>query len=206
MPAGIKIYNEDGSVALEVGGHVLDGMPDHSQLVGQIAAAWAQAEAELGGYLAYLMKTTPERTFALMSAFRSADRTVQGASALAAVAIDDDFKLEAFKKILKRFKILADERNLILHAVWAASPTREGLLIHLKAIDYSMFATQLLACANPDEQVNFARAFVDRAGGYSIDQLGDLKDRLYRLVHDVAAQKTDHMAADAFGVAPPAKP
>lgn len=174
--AGVQTFDADGTTVLsEIGGHVLTQRVNLAAKVGEVASMWAHLEAQLGGYMAVLLETTPERAFALLEQYRSANATAEAAKSLAKVTLLGAER-EAFLASLSRFKELATQRNHVQHAVWTWSSRDPDALYRMTAVEFSVFTFQMVSADDPKE-------FVDTFLGGLSDRYDEA--RLHNLVEDI---------------------
>lgn len=148
--SGVQTFEEDGvSIRAEIGGHVLTQRANLAAKVGEVASMWAHLEAQLGGYMAVLLETTPERAFALLEQYRSANATAEAAKSLGKVTLTGKERDE-FLGALTKFKELATRRNHVLHAVWAWKAKDPEALYRITATQFSVLMLELVA-ADPSK-------------------------------------------------------
>lgn len=183
---GAKIHDEDGALIVRVGSDLLDEHLDLAQQIGRFATAWAQTEAELGGYLAALLRTDPDRTFALLNRFGSASAYAEAAKDLITASIEEP-QLSVALNIVKEFRALAKERNAVQHCLWAAKPSHPSSLFRLKASDWSMLALRLAHAAkeSPEEAIGMAEAV---AAGISDEYTFERLDTLVEKAHALSGE------------------
>lgn len=192
--AGMQIFENDGvTVAAEVGGHVLSRQIEMAAKVGAIASSWAHLEAQLGGYMAALLETSPERTFALLEQFRSATATAEAAKSLAKVTLEGG-ELRDFLDVVGRFKELAQHRNRIQHALWAWKSFDPNGLYRVPAVDFSVLMLQVLSADEPtDVAIAFIDELVDRFDAARLEAtIDDIQALLLRLT-GLAIQRHKHV-------------
>ena len=181
---GLKLYDEAGSLVVELGGFVLLEHPEFARQIGVLASEWAHAEAELSAYLAALMRTSPERTFALLAAYRNADSTATAALNLAEVTLHGDMLAE-FKAVAARFRKLAKERNEVQHGLWARKPAYDGVIFRVKALEYTKLMVRIV---QSDDMIAVAETFsASLNDSYSLDRLEALTRDVRQLTSDVCS-------------------
>lgn len=184
---GIAIYDEAGSLIIELGAFVIAENPAFAQAIGALAAEWAHAEAELSAYLAALMNTSADRTFALMAPYgRRTGPTVQAAVALAEATLPSD-ELADFKAVMARFTKLGEERNTIQHALWARKPSEDGLMFPVKALDYAKFSKRVMDIDNATSMAeSFAASLTE---GWTVDELSRMASDIRQLTIDLCSAR-----------------
>lgn len=184
--AGVQTFDVDGTTVLsEIGGHVLTQRVNLAAKVGEVASMWAHLEAQLGGYMAVLLETTPERAFALLEQYRSANATAEAAKSLAKVTLLGTER-EAFLASLSRFKELATQRNQVQHAVWAWNSGDPDALYRMTAVEFSVFTLQMVSADDPKEFVDtFLEGLSDR---YDEARLHNLVEDIHKLLLSLTKQ------------------
>lgn len=194
---GARINDEDGALIVRVGSELLDEHLDLAQQIGRFATAWAQTEAELGGYLAALLRTDPDRTFALLSRFGSAKAYADAAKDLITASIEEPQRTVALD-FVKQFRSLAEERNAVQHCLWAAKPSHPGSLFRLKASEWSMFAIRLAHAASQstEDAIILAEELAARISDeYTIARLDALVERAHTLSAELFKLKSTELQA-----------
>lgn len=183
---GIEIVTAEG-VTISVGARVLGARSAITERVGRVAGYWAHAEAELTSYLSVLMDTTPERTFALVGAYRSASATAEGAKNLARATLEGADLAQA-EALISRFKALAQERNKLQHGVWGSRSDRSDSLFLIKGAEYAKFTVIFASKVTPEEQIayglSFGAQFTDE---YTVDRLNELVEQILALTRDISS-------------------
>lgn len=151
---GIKLTPESGP-CLEISAGVISETPGFAEMIGQVAASWAILEAGINTALALLMDTSPDRTFALMSAYRNADAAMKAAQKLSKAALDPQSH-DKFMAILKRIDQVREERNNVQHGLWTKKGEDNHTLYLVKPLDFTKFYMNMLPLLTPP----FSRATV----------------------------------------------
>lgn len=178
----VEIELENRGLVLAIGGNVLAAHPAIAARVGEVAAHWAHAEAELGSHLAVLLNTTPERTAELLKPYGSASATAKATRALAKHTHDKD-ELDDFLRLLSQFERLATERNRLQHGIWVRKSTEPNALFLAKSSDYSRF---LVGAKHAPHPATFAQGFADGlTERYTEERVADLVTQLHVLTEDL---------------------
>jgi hypothetical protein len=188
---GGKVYDQTGEICLlELGPHVVLEVPGFAGKIGEIAAQWAHAEAELSSLLATLMQTSPERTFALLNPYKSAFSTADAANALGKATLQGD-DLEKFQEVIADFRSIADQRNKIQHGLWAKKPNEHDCLYRAKAIDFTKYGINLLEGSNWQKAADdFEELASDK---YTIARMNTLVDSIAELSLSIISTKVAYL-------------
>lgn len=176
-PAGFQYHGKDGLLVFEIGPRVIESNPLFAQKLGAISAGWAQAEASLMCFLAVLMDTTPDRTFALLNAYKTANSLIDGAKLLAMVTLESD-QQASFTKVLGDLNSARERRNRFQHDLWGRLEVTPNLLYPVKAQDYTKYLIRLLAAAKETvatETREQAAARFARIGDEIVEQISAVK-------------------------------
>lgn len=183
---GAKFYDKAGKLIIELGAHVLAEHPALAIKIGELAAEWAQAEVELSSALASLMRTTPERTFALLEAYFNASNTAKAARGLAKATLKGQ-ELTNFESIVARFKDLANERNKVEHGLWAKKPGFPDSLFRVQALEYTRFTIKIHHVEN---KIVLAEDFSSSLGDeYTIERFAKINKKIRNLTSDIVLAK-----------------
>ncbi len=195
----LRINSEDGQLLLELGAHVVAEHPKFAAKIGELAAEWAHAEAEMGALLAALMDTAPERTFALLEPYnRSAKRASQAALALAEATLREPALAEV-RAIISRFNALATSRDSVQHGLWARKSGGNDRLFRLKALGYTQFMVRFFQLAKPEEQIRLATDFAGTLDeGYTVEQLGLISDGIRQVGADIFTMRLNWLRTGAL--------
>jgi hypothetical protein len=141
-------------------GDPLSRRPEHAALIARIAASWSGVEFIMAHLLGIMMRAESRAALALygtLSNNRSARKALE-AVALAAVPKHHP----EIKKLMAEAKRRADERNRIVHGMWATAETMPDVLVcmdarhHLESLAHGRhlmiygFATLEEATAHPE--------------------------------------------------------
>ncbi|UZF92947.1 hypothetical protein [Bosea sp. NBC_00550] len=180
--------DEVGNIVVEIGAFVIAEHPVFAAQVGVLAGEWAHAEAELSVYLASLMHTSPERTFALLAAYNNATSTTKAAINLAKVTLSGD-PLANFETIVARFRKLAERRNDIQHGIWARKPAQNSNLFRVKPVEYTKF---MIAVSHSKDLISEANQFASQLDDeYSVEALETISKDIRQLTADLCAARFD---------------
>lgn len=178
----LRINDDKGSVVLELGAHVVRECPLFAAQIGELAAEWAHAEAEMGALLAALMDTAPERTFALMAVYRSASGTAEAARGLAKATLLGP-QLKEMLSLISRFKELSDARNDVQHGLWALKGDDSTRLFRVKALEYTQFMVRF---QHVDERITLAEDFAAKLNdAYTTERLAEISDRIRQIATEI---------------------
>lgn len=174
---GLKIRDEFGDVALEIGPHVIFGAPEFAAQLGFIAAAWAQAEVNLHCLIAVFLGTTPEAAAKQPKKYGSASAATNMARKVAAKILSGAL-LGEFNATLDQLDSLRDERNRLQHDVWGRKRSESHKLFLVHENEYFAFALRISEIAASQEisgignPIEMARVFAADVGrGYTIGEL-----------------------------------
>lgn len=185
---GITVHDFTGTMLVEVGAHVLSGNPVVASKIGEVAAEWAHAEAEMSSFLASLMDTSPERTFALLDVYRSAKATSDAARSLARATLTGE-PLAIFESVIIRFKDLAEERNKVEHGLWARKSGYLDSLFRVKALEYTKLTIKMVHAKDIiSTATEFAISLTDE---YTAQRLEAIRQKMRRLSIDIVRAKLD---------------
>ena len=189
------INDEHGVLIFSAGSGLLDKRPELAQQIGRFAAAWAQTEAELGGYLAALLRTDPARTFALLNRYGSAKAYADAAKDLITASIEEPARTNALT-IVTKFRALAQQRNAVQHCLWAEKPSHPDSLFRLTASEWSMLAIRLAHAAR--ETSNKAIELAEELAAsvtdeYTVDRLEILIEQAHELSGDLFELKSEEL-------------
>lgn len=140
---GLRFFNSDGSLLMEVGPHVVREMPQFSEKIGEIAACWAQAEVHLNCLFAVLLDVTPDDAACRLKRYKTAAQAAEGARTIAADYLAGE-ELKNVNDILDRLNSIRPRRNRIQHDVWARKGGVEDRLYAVHADQYLEFTTRML--------------------------------------------------------------
>jgi hypothetical protein len=119
----------------------LEGRPKHFELIGRIAAAWAEVEFVMAYILARLANAEARSAFVLYETLSSHYAKRSAIKQLSMHAIRDNARLVRLHKLMDETKRRADERNRIVHGLWATS---ESLPDKVICVDAEMHMHSLL--------------------------------------------------------------
>lgn len=183
---GGRVFDKAGELVFEVGPHLILEVPGFAAKMGELAAQWAHAEAELSTLLAALMNTSPERTFALLAAYKSAKATADAANSLGKVTLEGE-DLAAFELMISSFRNLAEERNKVQHGIWAKRPSESDVLYRVKALEWTKFGVNILGA---DEKIDVADEFVSKTTEkYTVERLEELAEQIKKLAMGIILAK-----------------
>lgn len=186
IKVGLRVNDKAGNYILKLGSFVLAEYPQFASQIGLIAVEWAHAEAELGAYLAALMRTTPERTFALLAAYRNANSTADAALDLAKVTLTGSHLTE-FESLIGQFRKLAKKRNAVQHAVWAIKSQNDNLLFRVTALEYTKFMTRVMQA---EDKITLAHSFAAELNdSYSITALEAISKDARKLTAEMCSSR-----------------
>lgn len=191
MPTGVKINDDASRLIVEIGGHVLAKKPALLAAVGDIAARWSHAEAELGRCLATLMDTSPERTFALLKPYKSASSLADGARALARATLIESERVD-FDALIERFGAAAEERNRVQHGLWGALSHHPDSLVRLSALDYTRFTVSISQSSSPVRDAELFTKTLSEV--YDLDRLSRISHRIEALAIDIILMANRQLA------------
>lgn len=186
MKIGVQGRDEMGRVEWEVGPHVLTSFPGFTEGMGQVAAAWAQAEVLLGCYYALLIETTPEGALALLGR--------KGAAAVTAEARNEaenrltGIELQAVGLALEKMDAVREPRNRLQHDVWVRLNGDDNVVYAMEAKYYvSLIAGTAELPLNKDpnvaeKSIELGATFIKKASNaFSLESVQALRDNIIEL-------------------------
>lgn len=190
---GIKFRNSDGSLLMEIGPHVVRGVSGFSEMIGEVAACWAQAEVHLNCLFAVLLNITPDEAASRLKKFRNAAQAVQGARNIASDYLMGE-ELCNVNNILDRMNSLRPRRNRIQHDVWARKGGVDDRLYAVHADQYLDFTTRMVDLAESElaegekskRIIGLAENFAASiSGGFTVGELQSFESELNGLNKDL---------------------
>jgi hypothetical protein len=179
---GFLLNDDKERPIVEMGPHLPQSVHGFAEAMGRIAASWASAEVHLSCYLAILMETSPERTFALLKPYRSARSTAEAAKELAKATLTGT-ALNDFVRLVERLNSAAEKRNRVQHDIWVRKGDDTDILHAVRALEYTQFRVRFSyilhhEISNADQQtklIELAKAFADKVSNrYTVQRLNDI--------------------------------
>lgn len=186
---GIQIFSENGETIVDVGAHVLRDRPEFARLIGQIAAAWSQAEVNLNCLFALLLNTTPEDAAKKIKKHGSAARASEGARQIAEQVLSKN-ELAQVLAVLDELDAVRLKRNRIQHDVWVRKGSDSLRMYNVHANRYLRYITEMVEVMESQKSqsiiqseaiqisMDFASEIMD---GYSISDLEGIEREIDKL-------------------------
>jgi hypothetical protein len=190
---GLRFFNDDGSLLMEIGAHVVKEFSGFSERIGCIASGWAQAEVSLYCLFAVLLNVSPDETASRLKKYKTAARAAEGARDIAADYLSGE-ELQKLNEILDRMDSVRSRRNRIQHDVWAKKGGIDDKLFAVHADQYLDFITNMVGLSESaladgeksDRIIALAGEFSAMVSeGYTISELKELEDELGDLNKDL---------------------
>lgn len=177
---GLQVFDETGTILLEVGPQVVSEFPEFAKRIGAIAASWSQAEVNLNCLFASLLGKSPEEVAKELDRYRNAASVTRRAREIAAKHLKGP-ELDSLNEILGRLDKARLARNRVQHDVWARKASDSRRLFAIHADDYFALATKLMAMNSskdadqPHLTIDASTAFAGSvSNGYTIEELEDI--------------------------------
>lgn len=174
---GLKIFDENGNLLIEVGPHVVGKLQGFGAAIGAVASTWAQAEINLYCLFAVLLNTTPELAEVTLKKHGVAKKATDEARRIAAENLTGP-ELQSVSQALDSLDAVRALRNRVQHDTWALKPAEGNRLYRVHRDQYLAFALTLLdvqqLAGTPavDEAIRKAVNFAGEISeGYSVSEL-----------------------------------
>ncbi|MDD1002097.1 hypothetical protein [Pseudomonas sp. TNT2022 ID642] len=186
---GIRVRDQDGSLLLEVGPHIMQDSPKFAEKIGLIAALWAQTEVSLYCLFAVLLNTTLVESRTRLKKYNNAAKTASAMRKLATEHLNQH-EVDSILEILDCFDTSRLKRNRVQHDVWAKKGGITHTLFTIHATDYFEFSTkyvELSESTTPDEErfkliITLANEFAKNTStGYTVSDLSLIEQELEQL-------------------------
>lgn len=183
---GLKFFNSDGSLLMEIGPHVVQEIPLFAGKIGEVAAYWAQAEVHLNCLFAVLLNVTPDEAASRLKRYKTAALAAKGARNIAAEYLVGE-ELQKITEILDKMDLIRLRRNRIQHDVWAKKGGIDDRLFAVHVNQYLDFTTRMLELTESKLPENEKTNRIIELGeefaaivtaGYSVGELQELEYEL----------------------------
>lgn len=203
---GMKVYDPDGTPLIETGAHVLKEIPGFAELVGEVAAEWAQAEAFLGCYCAVLQGTTPKEALSRLlikngTRIKQSGQIIKELKETAKVSLSPG-EPERVENLLERFERVRESRNRVQHDLWTRKHDDSSALYAVLANDFLHLVTNVSETAKRPHLINgaieMAQTYALTAGNrFTLEDLESLRNEIRSVSIGLAKEFFSHIKSNA---------